>query len=174
MGREVRKVPPNWEHPQTERHGQTDLQPMFNRHIDDAMKEWLSDFDRIRGGNLSDIEVECYGSSSCPLAAWMADESPPDLAYHRPWRDEEATWFQVWETVSEGTPITPPFATREELIAHLVAHGTTWDDGRGYSRVAAEAFVREGWAPSMVVVNGKVASGINVPLALIEAERKEP
>jgi hypothetical protein len=31
---------------------------------------------------------------------------PPDHP-----RDKEATWFQAWKTVTEGTPVTPPFAT---------------------------------------------------------------
>jgi hypothetical protein len=33
---------------------------------------------------------------------------PPDHP-----KGKEATWFQAWETVTEGTPVTPPFATTD-------------------------------------------------------------
>jgi hypothetical protein len=50
--------------------------------------------------------------------------------------------WQVWETVSEGSPISPVFETPEELV--------TWLVGQGYSRAAAEGFVKVGNVPSMV------------------------
>jgi len=59
----------------------------------------------------------------------------------------EGDAWQVWETVY-GSPITPVFASAEELIEHLVAEGTGWDPP--FRREAAEAFVREGWAPSLL------------------------
>ena len=169
MGREVRRVPPNWDHPQrnphfdTYRHG--GYQPMWDEHIDDAMARWLKDFDRMRAGDLTDFERLVYTSGN-PFAEWLEDEgTPPSAHLHRPWRDDEATWFQVWETVSEGTPVTPPFATQAELVDYLVEHGDFWQQKRwkegdrfmqpeppGYSREAAEAFVMgSGWVPSMIV-----------------------
>lgn len=89
------------------------------------------------------------------------------------WKREEppaGEGWQVWETVSEGSPITPVFATSEELVNHLCTVGTVWDqktmretwgrDHRLPSREAAEAFVMDGWAPSMVIVDGKSYTGI--------------
>lgn len=152
MGREVRKVPANWNHPKIDRHGRTDFQPMHDEHFDAKFAEWLADFDRIRAGNLTDLEIECYPRG---LADWLNDEGlPPDPTYYRPWRDEDATWVQVWETVSEGTPVTPPFATPEELIDYLATKGDFWDQKRGdgpWDRAAAESFVKRGWAPSMIL-----------------------
>lgn len=73
---------------------------MYDENFESAFAEWLADFDRIRSGGITDFERECYPSSN-PLAEWLCDEGMPrDPAYYRPWRDEEATWFQVWETVS--------------------------------------------------------------------------
>src|ERR1035437_1164735 len=59
--------------------------------------------------------------------------------------------WQVWETVSEGSPITPVFATDVELIDWLVTEGThcvatpwkrheQWD--APFRRSAAEEFVK--------------------------------
>lgn len=152
MGREIRMVPPNWQHPKNER---GHLQPMFDEHIDEAVANWLADFDRVRRGELKEWEEECFkGEGKNTLAKWLSDNGPPDPAYHRPWKDGEATWFQVWETVSEGTPVSPPFASREELVAYLVEGGDDWDRKRGrggYTRAEAEAFVELGSAPTAVV-----------------------
>lgn len=74
--------------------------------------------------------------------------------------------WQVWETVTDGSPITPVFPTAEALIEHLCTKGTTADQyrlARGWqrslpSRQEAESFVRVGWAPSAVVVSGHTAA----------------
>lgn len=172
MGREIRMVPPNWQHSKNDR---GHLQPMHDRSFADEFTQWLADFDRVRAGSLTDLERECYAEPGMnPLAEWLRDEgTPPNPAYYRPWRDDEATWFQVWETVSEGTPVTPPFASRSELVDYLVAGGDDWDRKRGtggYSREQAEAFVNAGWAPSMVISSGKMATGIAIP-AMLEGKK---
>jgi hypothetical protein len=62
--------------------------------------------------------------------------------------------WQVWETVSEGSPITPVFSSAADLIDHLVNVGA-WD--KQWSREAAEAFVNhDAWAPSLMVTHGQV------------------
>ena len=190
MGREVRRVPPSWDHPRrdpTEYPYRDGYRPMYDERLEDRFAEWLSDFDRIRSGGLTDFERSVYTSDN-PLAEWLQEGgAPPNPAYYRPWRDDEATWFQVWETVSEGTPVTPPFATQEELIDYLVEHGDFWQQHRwaegdkfmqpeppGYSREAAEQFVKgAGWAPSMVVVRRpdgvRIAQGIDALGEISEA-----
>lgn len=73
------------------------------------------------------------------------------------WYDEErydppeGEGWQVWETVSEGAPVTPVFETAEALIEHLTEEGTCWDRPP-WSRDAAEHFVRDsGWSPSGMI-----------------------
>lgn len=183
MGRELRLVPPNWRHPQVkhEYSGEMRDQPMFDENFDDVFAAWLVEFDRIRSDDLTDNE---RGYWPRRLADWLRDAgAPPDPAYYRPWRDDEATWFQVWQTVSEGSPVTPPFETKEELVEYLVENGDFWDQKRwrdgdrfmqptkpGYSREAAERFVMgSGWAPSMVMIQdehgSRVFSGISAASA---------
>jgi hypothetical protein len=163
MGREIRRVPANWQHPLSTKFYREDRkQPMFDDAFEPVMARWLENFDRIRSGKLDDLERECYPRG---LADWLQDEGmPPDPAYYRPWKDEEATWFQLWETVSEGTPVSPPFETEDGLIDYLAANGDEWDQKRGdpaWGRQRAERFVRGGgWAPSMVVMDGRVMSGV--------------
>jgi hypothetical protein len=177
MGREIRMVVPNWEHPQKEtydyRFGRTKMvyQPMRNRQFSEDMDEWIAEYQLWREGKHPN---QLDGSASdCPdFTEWYGN--PPQGEYYRPnWKPEEMTWFQVYETVSEGTPVTPPFATKEELVEYLVANGDFWDQSRRkegctvmdcepWARQSAERFVfGSGWAPSMVVIDGKVMSGVN-------------
>jgi hypothetical protein len=175
MGREIRRVPPNWEHPKIERYnGRMDFQPMFDRRFEDAAKSWKEGFAKWEAG----LRPQGFPTEWVPVAEWKSADiygsdkewweyeggPPEDRDYYRPWKDEEATWFQVWETVSEGTPVTPPFATREELIDYLATHGDFWDQRRRaegrtgmqcdpWDRAAAEKFVNSGWAPSMMVTH---------------------
>ena len=75
------------------------------------------------------------------------------------WYDEErydppsGDGWQLWETVSEGSPISPVFATADELIAYLVEDGVSVE--------AAKKFVLDdGWCVSMVIADGKIYEGI--------------
>jgi hypothetical protein len=60
--------------------------------------------------------------------------------------------WQLWETVSEGSPVSPVFATADELIDHMSQPKMSeYEGSTGYTRAGAEAFVRgPGWAPSAV------------------------
>jgi hypothetical protein len=148
---------------------------MYDEHFDNAFAEWLADFDRIRAGDLKDYEKECYPNG---LSDYLSDHSVPLRSYYRPWKDGEGTWFQLWETVSEGTPVSPPFATKEELAEYLAKNGDMWDQKRcedprscrtfgltpgkpGWGKDAAYKFVMgDGWAPSFVMTDGKMMSGV--------------
>lgn len=160
MGREIRRVPPNWEHPMTEKYGRLRPQPMFDKTFKEAADEWKQGFLEWEKGKRPDYCSE----ENQDLEFWEYEGGPPDREYYRPWNNEEATWYQVWETVSEGTPVTPPFATEQELIDYLVENGDFWYQRdikeKGYSRYRskptkeeAECFVRGGWAPSLLIVN---------------------
>lgn len=67
--------------------------------------------------------------------------------------EDELGWV-LYETVSEGTPVTPVFATPEELIDHLATVGMDYDQ-QPMRRSAAETLVRGGssFGSFMVVGN---------------------
>ena len=54
--------------------------------------------------------------------------------------------WQIWETVSEGSPISPVFTSKDALIAWLVS--------LGYSKNAATEFAKREWAMSDMVADG--------------------
>lgn len=177
MGREIRMVPANWEHPmlkpENDRYGHGGYQPMYNSKFSESFEEWLADFDRVRSGDLDQFEKKVYPRG---LADWIQEETPPNPDYYLPDDIGETTWFQLYETVSEGTPVSPPFSTKQELADYLAEHGDYWDQKRcrepswkelwggefgvsGWGKERAEAFVNAGLAPSMIVTNGKAEDG---------------
>ena len=172
MGREIRMVPPNWDHPKVMRsYGREEFQPMHDECFEDAAKQWKDEFVKWESGGRA-----AAGEDYATAEFWEYHGSPPDREYYRPWKDEEATWYQLWETVSEGTPVSPPFATKDELIEYLVANGDYWDQQRRedikagrycgmncdpWPREVAERFVHgSGWAPSLVMTNGVIQDGV--------------
>lgn len=78
--------------------------------------------------------------------------------------DDELGWC-LYQTVSEGTPVTPVFATAEELIDYLATVGEDFSQ-KPMRREAAEALVRGGWAPSGAMVGGKFYSNEEALMAL--------
>ena len=76
------------------------------------------------------------------------------------WPAEQRTHLMMYEDTSEGTPISPAFKTPEELARWLAdnnasAFGSDTASYEAWLRVA-----RGGWAPSMVVADGKVQNGV--------------
>lgn len=81
--------------------------------------------------------------------------------------------WQVWETVSEGSPITPVFPTKEGLIDYLAQRGDLWDQHRGeggWGIARASAFVNAGWVPSMIMHDGEVLESKDIALDAKERE----
>lgn len=172
MGREIRRVPPNWEHPKRENGS---YQPMFDRSATKSYQDWLEDFEQFKEKELKEVAKEQGYDINDPYSAFCDwNGSPPDPDYYRPeWDESKATWWQVYETVSEGTPVSPAFETPNELIEYLVENGDFWDqkrriEGRSrlncdpWSREAAEKFVKStGWAPTGVISNNGYQSGVD-------------
>lgn len=58
------------------------------------------------------------------------DGGPPDPRVHRreSWREDEATNWQLYENVSEGTPVSPKFEKLEDLLDWMRAQGCNEQD----------------------------------------------
>ncbi len=73
----------------------------------------------------------------------------------------EGDGWQVWETTSEGSPITPALASAEELARWCVENGASVFGGQTADYSTWLAFISEGGsAPSMVSGPGGVMSGV--------------
>jgi hypothetical protein len=151
MGREIRKVPKGWHHPRKEN---GDYQPMYDEYYGDAIETWIKEhYLWLEGKHPNQLEnPEHYKNYK-----WYAEYagSGPDIEFYRQvkWTEEEANCFQIYQTVSEGSPVSPVFETLEEMEKWLIKEG--------HSEKAAKAFCSSGWAPSMIMYGGNLASGID-------------
>lgn len=167
MGREIRRVPPNWQHPTKQYQWGVDHVSMLDKTFTQACAEWDAEKAKWDAGERPEY---CKGDDG-PYEDY-AGERPDDPEMYRPWEDAEATWYQLWQTVSEGSPVSPPFATLGELARYLGDNGDFWDQKRGdppWGLARAQAFCREGWAPSFVMIGGQLIPGT----ALAEIEGKK-
>ncbi len=149
MSREVRRVRPDWEHPHRINPyiGGDEFRPLFDDYAD-AAASFEADPDDWDG------------------------EAPDPARYMPAWAPEEATAYQVYESVSEGTPISPVLPDREALIEWLVNDGSGLGIGgrkMPLTREQAERFAGSGYAPSMVMVGGYLGSALTAPTNDAEA-----
>lgn len=100
MGRETRKVPGNWEHPKKE---DGKFIP-----LNDEYRKTLKEFEAMIAERGMEYALDYYQGGPLP------DDYMPDF------KEEDKTHLMMYETTSEGTPISPAFKTPEEL-AHWLA-----------------------------------------------------
>jgi hypothetical protein len=135
MGRECRRVPKDWDHPRDD-HGA--LIPMHDEfpYNDSEVSEGLAD-------------------------GWL-DGGPPH--YGMPimpdWPESERTHYQMYETCTEGTPISPVCETPEELARWCADNGASAFADMTASYEHWLGVARGGWAPSMVIGGGRMMSGV--------------
>lgn len=121
----------------------------------DAINRWILVETRAKRLGVYGECAHCKGEGSL----WFSEEIKAAAEAWEPRDPPSGDWWQVWQTVGDGSPLTPAFATREELIDYLVEGGDAWDRSRGsggWSRKSAEAFVGRGFAPSLLVMDGVV------------------
>lgn len=165
MGREIRRVDADWEHPKKKSWSgkEEGYQPVFDQDFDDAFTEWVENYNLWKAGEHPD-QIEYPEEKDQPYWEWAG--IPPNPEHYLPKPFTDPTWFQMYETVSEGTPVSPKFETAQELIDYLVANGDFWDQKRGsggWNQEAAERFVGVGWAPSGVIIMTPEKSILKAP-----------
>jgi hypothetical protein len=157
MGREVRRVPPDWKHPKnkalydTYRTRRIELEQWKNGFITDHRGGFVKKPSRYEG---QPAHVY-YGSSNRRL--FMPD-----------WEPEECTHLQMYETTTEGTPISPVMATPEELARWLADNNASAFGGMGapYESWLGTIKAQLAGKPTftgMVVTNGRQTPGVLLP-----------
>lgn len=143
MGREVRRVPADWAHPKD---SDGRFKPLCEGcRYKSAKENWERS---LAEKGLQETIDDCG--------------NPPDINDYMPdWTDVEKTHYMMYEDTSEGTPISPAFATPEELARWLVdnkasAFGRSTGSYEGWLRVA-----NGGFAPSMVLENSVMKTGVD-------------
>lgn len=142
MGREIRRVPKGWQHPKDEK---GIFQPLYDQDYDAAAQEWLKHFQAFEAKVLR-IGRDAIEEEDGFRYYWEYGYIPQE-EYYRPAFTEPASYYQIYETVTEGSPTSPVFETLDELEDWLVSRGT--------SSEGAKAFREKGFCFSMMVLQGK-------------------
>lgn len=130
MSRELRRVAADWQHPTstTDGSGYVPLRrPLAEQQLwwDYGHKRWQEGVMTVAAWTLG-ADTLCFEAphkETPDEATYTAAAGPRptnDGTYMPDWTKEQATHWQLYEKVSEGTPLTPPFATIEELAAYCV------------------------------------------------------
>ena len=145
MSREVRRVPMNWQHPM----------------------EWREQWNqRERRATMQRVPKPLFSNYANHLAYFTADpgdfdgDAPDPADYMPDFGDRDDLGYCMYETTSEGTPISPVFATPEELARWLADTGASAFGDMGASYEQWLAVARGGWAPSAVVDSKGLRSGV--------------
>jgi len=107
---------------------------------------------------------------------------PPERDEYTDYKGVEPTWFQLYENVSEGTPVSPPFETELELATWLSENGDYWcqrrnaEGGRGEAKptfTQALSLVKSGYAPSMMMFSNESGSKLLGPYEMQDLDDKK-
>lgn len=163
MGREVRRVPANWEHP-TDFRGNP--KPLYDHSFAEAWSDWEREWKEWQAGNKRSYAKG--GPEFIPhdedrgIAAFCDWHGhPPAPNNYRPaWTEAERTHLQMYENTTEGTPISPVMPTAEELAHWLADNNASAFGGQGASYESWLRVCNGGYAPSAVMIGGHLMSGV--------------
>jgi hypothetical protein len=141
MGRELRMVPEGWEHPKNE------LGRYVALYSGDDYQDAVKEFEEVWKEKGLQEAIEWCGA-------------PDKNDYMPEWAESEKTHFQMYETTSEGTPISPPMPTPEALAKWLVDNNASAFGRSTASYESWLATIQAGYAPSAVLTGGKMISGV--------------
>jgi len=97
---------------------------------------------------------ECYGE----------EKTSPKIEPPKGYDFEKTNGYQIWQNVSEGSPVSPVFLKPEDLAKWMVENDTSITRGTTYE-AWLKMIKKEGSAPSMV---GNSAQGIKPGTSLYE------
>ena len=147
MGRKVRRVAKDWEHPKNELGSYIPL-------LEGSFKEALEEYNE-RKAEWNDDEAsfeDDYAEYSENRELWDEEHSVvPEAENYMPnWTEAERTHIQMYEDCSEGTPISPVMETSEELASWLADNNASAFAGMTATYDEWLATINRGWAPSAI------------------------
>jgi hypothetical protein len=164
MSREVRRVPADWQHP---KRSNGRYVPLLGGSYSAEVARWDHEAEQWEKGFRLDWSTDNEfipktADHRGTYAEWSGPR-PVESEYMPDWTDAERTHFQMYQTTSEGTPISPVMESPEELARWLVDNKAS-----AFADIPATyeqwlATIKAGWAPSAAVVSDAgLVSGVSV------------
>lgn len=114
----------------------------------DAINQWICVREKCKRLGYPTTCSNCDGHGEI----WPSKEAKELYDGWEPEEPPAGEGYQMWETVSEGSPVSPVFPTKESFVNWLISEG--------YTEGAAEQFAEVGHAFSMVLANGRIYSNL--------------
>lgn len=164
MGREVRRVPADWQHPKDER---GEYVPLFDGYTE-RVERWDREAAKWNEGLVynwgherrGELEWKPRPETDCATFEEWDGRRPCAKDYMPDWPADQRTHLQMYETCTEGTPISPVCATPEDLARWLADTGASACGNETASYEAWLSVCRGRPAPSMVIRGGVFMSGV--------------
>ena len=122
MGRQLRKVAANWQHPKNENGNYI---PLLDGKFSERLAKWEEENEQWEKGFRDDWNGGWKPREADELNMTFAEwdgEKPVKEDYMPEWKEEELTHIQLYENTSEGTPISPVYLASEiEKICEYAA-----------------------------------------------------
>lgn len=158
MGRKVRMVPPDWQHP---KNAEGHPIPLYDGPFSERLAEWREGKAKWDEGLIPDYRGgwEPKGDRDYSYEEWDGAEPKPE-EYMPDFAPGAATHFMMYEDTSEGTPISPAFATPEELARWLADNNASAFGGMTATYEQWLATCRRGFAVSAIMSSAGFQSGV--------------
>lgn len=162
MGREVRRVPADWQHPKND---SGNFIPLRGGSFALRDAEWMEGW---RQWQLGFRESWTDGEKWVPVdpedkhlrfTEYDGPRPSPD-DFMPDWPAEQRTHLMMYEDTSEGTPISPAFEAPEELARWLADNEASAFAGMTATYEQWLATINRGSAVSMVLDRGEMKSGV--------------
>ena len=153
MSREVRRVPPDWNHPKDARGKYIPLESGYIEYLH-GKAQWERGFVSDYKGGWKPKDTEQNYSYEKYAGEKRAEEHMPV------WPESVCTHFQMYETTTEGTPLSPPLPSAEELAHWLADNGASAFGDRNATYEQWLATIKRSWAPSGVDLGRGLISGV--------------
>jgi hypothetical protein len=151
MSREVRRVPSDWQHPKDDR---GHFIPLFRgdryaQHVQDweeCANKWAAGW----------RPTYCVDEARTMSYAEWAGRRPDPANYMPDWPKRERTHWQMYEIVTEGTPISPVCESPEALARWLADNQANASTGMTASYGQWLAMIRDGAAATFAIGPGRI------------------
>lgn len=130
MGRQLRKVAANWQHPKDK---SGNYIPLLDGKFSERLAKWEEENAQWEKGFRDDWSGGWKPKEADELNLTFAEwsgEKPVKEDYMPEWKDEELTHIQLYENTTEGTPISPVYLASEieKLCEYAAENCSTFAD----------------------------------------------